>query len=348
MSRRLTYFDFNVCSTNFRIGPSMNLTKNGTCAGGVDRLVVDLQVDGEPRPAQPGRGPVVGPVDVLDVLAVLAPGPRRSPSRSSPSRVLEGLAVLDRHVRSPPSFAPLRRSSQSPTTSTSSVLGPWTPSTRFSSMSDVAEGPEMNVIGRPGRARPSREPGDGLGDEADDLVLADDAEVIVGQERERPPPLAGAAVEDDRPGLGDPQGAAGQDAVARLELVDRQARVAEQRRRPAGAQPSGRSAGTTSRRTPRAAQRRGDRRRQRRRPRPGGRSPCIRRRARRTARPGRSAVGRVGRAVVAGDGRRRRAVSAAGTSREGLADPAEDRVLRGRSLMTGSSTTRGRSAGATG
>src|SRR5271157_454853 len=34
------------------------------------------------------------------------------------------------------------------TRSTSRVRGPWTPSTRFSSISEVAEGPEMNVIGR--------------------------------------------------------------------------------------------------------------------------------------------------------------------------------------------------------
>ena len=34
------------------------------------------------------------------------------------------------------------------TRSTSRVRGPWTPSTRLSSMSEVAEGPEMNVIER--------------------------------------------------------------------------------------------------------------------------------------------------------------------------------------------------------
>jgi len=37
------------------------------------------------------------------------------------------------------------------TTRTSRVLGPWTPSTRFNSMSDVAEGPEIQVIGRSDR-----------------------------------------------------------------------------------------------------------------------------------------------------------------------------------------------------
>ena len=71
-------------------------------------------------------------------------------------------------------------------------------------MSEVAEGPLIQVIGRPGSGGVA-ERRDRLGDEADDLVVADDAEVIVGQEREGPPPLAGAAVEDDRPRLGDPE-----------------------------------------------------------------------------------------------------------------------------------------------
>ena len=50
------------------------------------------------------------------------------------------------------------------TTSTSRRRGPWTPSTRSSSMSEVADGPETSVIGRPARgglgerARPRRAP----------------------------------------------------------------------------------------------------------------------------------------------------------------------------------------------
>ena len=43
-------------------------------------------------------------------------------------------------------------SSYALTTRTSSVRGPWTPSTRSSSMSDVAEGPETSVTGRPSAA----------------------------------------------------------------------------------------------------------------------------------------------------------------------------------------------------
>ena len=38
------------------------------------------------------------------------------------------------------------------TTKTSSVRGPCTPSTRSSSMSEVADGPDTNVIGRPSAA----------------------------------------------------------------------------------------------------------------------------------------------------------------------------------------------------
>src|SRR6266542_4327280 len=44
--------------------------------------------------------------------------------------------------------AALGHVSPSLTTSATSVRGPWTPSTRLSSMSDVADGPEMNVSGR--------------------------------------------------------------------------------------------------------------------------------------------------------------------------------------------------------
>ena len=50
-------------------------------------------------------------------------------------------------------------------------------------MSDVADGPETNVSGR--RSRRFRERGERLGDELDDLVLLDDADVQVGDERDR-------------------------------------------------------------------------------------------------------------------------------------------------------------------
>src|SRR6266702_4371713 len=44
----------------------------------------------------------------------------------------------------------------SPTMTTSRVRGPWTPSTRLSSMSEVAEGPETKVMGRRSRVAWSR------------------------------------------------------------------------------------------------------------------------------------------------------------------------------------------------
>ena len=50
-------------------------------------------------------------------------------------------------------------------------------------------------------------------------VLGDDAEVVVGHERERPPALCGAAVEHDRAGLGDGERAAGEGAVEAVELL---------------------------------------------------------------------------------------------------------------------------------
>ena len=93
-------------------------------------------------------------------------------------------------------------------------------------MSEVAEGPEIQVIGRPGTCGVA-ESGHRLGNEPDDLIGADDAKVIVGQKRQGPPPLAGTAVKDDRPGLGDPERRGGQNPVAGLDLFVRQPFVAE-------------------------------------------------------------------------------------------------------------------------
>ena len=53
----------------------------------------------------------------------------------------------------------------------SSRRGPWTPSTRSSSMSDVADGPETNVIGRAARAA-RRQAAHASGTVRDDLVGA--------------------------------------------------------------------------------------------------------------------------------------------------------------------------------
>ena len=82
-------------------------------------------------------------------------------------------------------------------------------------MSEVAEGPDTKVSGRPSRTAGSSRV-HGLRHEADDLALAHDADVKVGNEGERPPALAGAAVEHEAAGLGD----AGRTARERpVELV---------------------------------------------------------------------------------------------------------------------------------
>src|SRR3954465_3189161 len=99
------------------------------------------------------------------------------------------------------------------------VRGPWTPSTRLSSMSLVADGPLIMVRGRCGvrRGRASgtggttwsagRTPGGGLGDGLDDLAGADDDEVGVWHQGQRAPALVGPGVQDDGAGLGDGDGA---------------------------------------------------------------------------------------------------------------------------------------------
>ena len=70
---------------------------------------------------------------------------RASRSRYAWPALAEGLAeVYEAVVRG-----------SAPTINTSSVRGPCTPSTRSSSMSDVAEGPEMKVTGRPAERTPS-------------------------------------------------------------------------------------------------------------------------------------------------------------------------------------------------
>ena len=84
-------------------------------------------------------------------------------------------------------------------------------------MSEVADGPETNVIGP--RSRPRLDARERLGQQLDDLRLADDADVEVGHERERAAPLLRAAGEDDRAGLGDRGRAAGECAVDAVELV---------------------------------------------------------------------------------------------------------------------------------
>ena len=70
---------------------------------------------------------------------------------------------------------------------TSSVRGPCTPSTRFSSMSLVADGPLIQVR----QAGLRRQAADGLGDNLDDLGGVDDAQMVVGHEGDGPAALIG-------------------------------------------------------------------------------------------------------------------------------------------------------------
>ena len=94
-------------------------------------------------------------------------------------------------------------------------------------MSEVAEGPETKVSGRP-----SRTAGSSLatasGTRPTIWSLAHDADVQVGNEGERPAALAGPAVEHEAAGLGDAGGAAGERAVELVEVVWREAVVLDQ------------------------------------------------------------------------------------------------------------------------
>ena len=194
---------------------------------------------------------------------------RLSPWRSERPRA-GGLAVVGRGVVM--SVLP----NQGDTRTTSSSRGPWTPSTRSSSMSEVADGPGDE------RERPAARPGEpaiASGTEATTGRL-DDADVEVGDERQRAPAGRAAAVEDDRAGLGDRQRAAGEHAVERVELGAARARSSTTSSTPRS--PAGRPARHREPTRPARAQR-GDRRRARR-ARRGGRWRGTRRRARRTAR----------------------------------------------------------------
>lgn len=68
------------------------------------------------------------------------------------------------------------------------------------------------------------DPLDGHGHVVHDLLYVDDTEVVIGNKSQRPPALASPAIEDDRPGLRDCEGATGQSSFdpvqsARLEAA---------------------------------------------------------------------------------------------------------------------------------
>ena len=137
-------------------------------------------------------------------------------------------------------------------TRTTRFLGPCTPSTRLSSMSEVGGG------SRDERDRPALEPRSGdlrqrLRQDLDDLFLSDDADVQVGNERKRSPALGWAAREHDRAGLGDRNGAAGESTVDPVELGRGQSWPST-RSRSAARQDDGIPGATTSRTASRAAQ----------------------------------------------------------------------------------------------
>ena len=121
------------------------------------------------------------------------------------------------------------------TSTTIRVRGPWTPSTRSSSMSLVADGPLMKVSGRSGVER-----GEQLGDGVHDLVGAHDADVDVGHEGEGAAALVGRAVEGDGAGLGAGGGAAGDDGGEAVQLGRGEARG--RARRPGTSRRAGRAA----------------------------------------------------------------------------------------------------------
>ena len=80
-------------------------------------------------------------------------------------------------------------------------------------MSEVADGPETKVTGRWHASDRRRDQSHRFWDRSDDLPLPNDAEVVIGNERQSPTTLTTPAVEDDRSGLGDREGAASQRAV---------------------------------------------------------------------------------------------------------------------------------------
>ena len=87
-------------------------------------------------------------------------------------------------------------------------------------MSDVADGPETSTSGRPSlaaRLEAAHELGNGL----DDLLFPHDADVEIGQQRQRTSPLPRPAVEGDRPGDRAGGGARCERAVELVELLRR-------------------------------------------------------------------------------------------------------------------------------
>ena len=114
------------------------------------------------------------------------------------------------------------------------MRGPCTPSTRSSSMSDVALGPETNVSGRPSARGAGASAAIASGTRRGRRPASTTQTCRSGTSVSARRPLRGAAVEHDRAGLGDRQRAAGEHAVERVEVARRERRVVDDAaRRPA-------------------------------------------------------------------------------------------------------------------
>ena len=133
------------------------------------------------------------------------------------------------------------------TTKITSLRGPCTPSTRSSSMSEVALGPETSVIGRPSAAA-GASAATASGTDAWMRAASTKQMWQVGHERERAAAAVGAAVEHDRAGLGDRERAAGQHAVEAVELARGDRRIVDESSTPASS--CGTAGGTASRAAP--------------------------------------------------------------------------------------------------
>ena len=121
-------------------------------------------------------------------------------------------------------------------------------------MSEVADGPEMKVSGRRWSSA-SATRASASGRSSTICGSLDDADVEVGDERERAAALGRPGREDDRPGLGDRDGAARDGAVDQVEVAWRQLVVLDEL--DVGAAPGGRE--PAGRDQPRRATRRADR-----------------------------------------------------------------------------------------
>ena len=190
----------------------------------------------------------------------LAPGPAQ-PAVAAPQRDVVGgrgrvrlARVRGRGEQAEQEQRRERRPDGHSSTRITSVRGPWTPSTRSSSMSDVALGPETNVSGRPSAAA-GASAAIASGTEAWMRAASTRQTWKSGHERQRAAAALVAAVEHDGAGLGDRERAAREHAVDLVEPARRDRRVVDQqleaRARAAARRAGRRAGGRPARGTPR-------------------------------------------------------------------------------------------------